>query len=331
MTHKPLASTPSTKAARKSLLHFTLFLSGNATALVHNEALSEDGIYMRVLKEAIYFAAAQLLLAACSATFVSAQTSGIPLNFGSLPSDLLFSYGFQYQATPRHGGPTNDVYLLPGSVTYNLSSRWTARVDAATLKSVDYTGQPRATGFGDMDADISFAAVKEALKNPGVTLDYQLNIPTGDSSEKLGTGEVGHRFTAGISKGRNSWKYQLSAGDLLTRKKPGYDRSNAFFTSVAVTYTFPKKDESNAVPTLKNEIDFIPAYSSDPQTPSASTPKSTAATEIYAVSTLTLPWRWNTKVNLVGRVGITPYTPKFVVMVQFQHMLRFVPCLGCPP
>jgi hypothetical protein len=285
---------------------------------------------MKISAQVIYFAVGQLLLTALAATSLLAQTSGVPLDFGSIPGDLLLAYGFQYQATPRHSMGTSDAYLLPGTVSYNLSSQWTVRVDAMTLKSVDYTGQPRATGFGDMDTDISFAALKESLVAPGLTVDYQLNLPTGDSTDKLGTGEFGYRFTAGVVKGRNSWRYQLSAGDLLGRKKPGYDYSNAVFTSVAATYTFPKKDLSNAVPTLKNEIDFIPAYSSNPQTPSPSTPKRTVPTEIYFVSTLSLPLRWNTKLTLVGRAGLTPYTPKFVVMMQFQHMIRPLPCVGCP-
>ena len=208
---------------------------------------------------------------------------------------------FSIKLRPAHSGATGDAYLLPGTVSYNLAPKWTVRVDATTLKSVDYSGQPRATGFGDMDTDISFAALKESLTAPGLTLDYQLNLPTGDSTEKLGTGQFGHRFTAGVVKGRNSWSYQLSAGDLLARKKSGYDHSNAIFTSVAATYTFPKKDLSNAVPTLKNEIDFIPAYSSDPQILSSSTPKITVPTEIYFVSTLSLPLRWDTKLTLVGQ------------------------------
>ena len=285
---------------------------------------------MKIIERALCFAAGLVLLAVLAATSAFAQTSGVPLDFGANPGDLLFAYGFQYQATPRHSGATSDAYLLPGTVSYNLAPKWTVRVDATTLKSVDYSGQPRATGFGDMDTDISFAALKESLTAPGLTLDYQLNLPTGDSTEKLGTGQFGHRFTAGVVKGRNSWSYQLSAGDLLARKKSGYDHSNAIFTSVAATYTFPKKDLSNAVPTLKNEIDFIPAYSSDPQILSSSTPKITVPTEIYFVSTLSLPLRWNTKLTLVGRAGITPYTPKFVVMMQFQHMIRPIPCVGCP-
>ena len=285
---------------------------------------------MKIIERAVCFAAGLVLLAVLAATSAFAQTSGVPLDFGANPGDLLFAYGFQYQATPRHSGATSDAYLLPGTVSYNLAPKWTVRVDATTLKSVDYSGQPRATGFGDMDTDISFAALKESLTAPGLTLDYQLNLPTGDSTEKLGTGQFGHRFTAGVVKGRNSWSYQLSAGDLLARKKSGYDHSNAIFTSVAATYTFPKKDLSNAVPTLKNEIDFIPAYSSDPQILSSSTPKITVPTEIYFVSTLSLPLRWNTKLTLVGRAGITPYTPKFVVMMQFQHMIRPIPCVGCP-
>lgn len=285
---------------------------------------------MKIIERAVCFAAGLVLLTVLAATSAFAQTSGVPLDFGANPGDLLFAYGFQYQATPRHSGATSDAYLLPGTVSYNLAPKWTVRVDATTLKSVDYSGQPRATGFGDMDTDISFAALKESLTAPGLTLDYQLNLPTGDSTEKLGTGQFGHRFTAGVVKGRNSWSYQLSAGDLLARKKSGYDHSNAIFTSVAATYTFPKKDLSNAVPTLKNEIDFIPAYSSDPQILSSSTPKITVPTEIYFVSTLSLPLRWNTKLTLVGRAGITPYTPKFVVMMQFQHMIRPIPCVGCP-
>lgn len=285
---------------------------------------------MKIIERAVCFAAGLLLLTVLVATSAFAQTSGVPLDFGANPGDLLFAYGFQYQATPRHSGATSDAYLLPGTVSYNLAPKWTVRVDATTLKSVDYSGQPRATGFGDMDTDISFAALKESLTAPGLTLDYQLNLPTGDSTEKLGTGQFGHRFTAGVVKGRNSWSYQLSAGDLLARKKSGYDHSNAIFTSIAATYTFPKKDLSNAVPTLKNEIDFIPAYSSDPQILSSSTPKITVPTEIYFVSTLSLPLRWNTKLTLVGRAGITPYTPKFVVMMQFQHMIRPIPCVGCP-
>jgi hypothetical protein len=285
---------------------------------------------VKIIERAVCFAAGLVLLTVLAATSAFAQTSGVPLDFGANPGDLLFAYGFQYQATPRHSGATSDAYLLPGTVSYNLAPKWTVRVDATTLKSVDYSGQPRATGFGDMDTDISFAALKESLTAPGLTLDYQLNLPTGDSTEKLGTGQFGHRFTAGVVKGRNSWSYQLSAGDLLARKKSGYDHSNAIFTSVAVTYTFPKKDLSNAVPTLKNEIDFIPAYSSDPQILSSSTPKITVPTEIYFVSTLSLPLRWNTKLTLVGRAGITPYTPKFVVMMQFQHMIRPIPCVGCP-
>jgi hypothetical protein len=285
---------------------------------------------VKIIERAVCFAAGLVLLTVLAATSAFAQTSGVPLDFGANPGDLLFAYGFQYQATPRHSGATSDAYLLPGTVSYNLAPKWTVRVDATTLKSVDYSGQPRATGFGDMDTDISFAALKESLTAPGLTLDYQLNLPTGDSTEKLGTGQFGHRFTAGVVKGRNSWSYQLSAGDLLARKKSGYDHSNAIFTSVAATYTFPKKDLSNAVPTLKNEIDFIPAYSSDPQILSSSTPKITVPTEIYFVSTLSLPLRWNTKLTLVGRAGITPYTPKFVVMMQFQHMIRPIPCVGCP-
>jgi hypothetical protein len=285
---------------------------------------------VKIIERALCFAAGLVLPAVLAATSAFAQTSGVPLDFGANPGDLLFAYGFQYQATPRHSGATSDAYLLPGTVSYNLAPKWTVRVDATTLKSVDYSGQPRATGFGDMDTDISFAALKESLTAPGLTLDYQLNLPTGDSTEKLGTGQFGHRFTAGVVKGRNSWSYQLSAGDLLARKKSGYDHSNAISTSVAATYTFPKKDLSNAVPTLKNEIDFIPAYSSDPQILSSSTPKITVPTEIYFVSTLSLPLRWNTKLTLVGRAGITPYTPKFVVMMQFQHMIRPIPCVGCP-
>jgi outer membrane putative beta-barrel porin/alpha-amylase len=285
---------------------------------------------VKIIERAVCFAAGLVLLTVLAATSAFAQTSGVPLDFGANPGDLLFAYGFQYQATPRHSGATSDAYLLPGTVSYNLAPKWTVRVDATTLKSVDYSGQPRATGFGDMDTDISFAALKESLTAPGLTLDYQLNLPTGDSTEKLGTGQFGHRFTAGVVKGRNSWSYQLSAGDLLARKKSGYDHSNAIFTSVAATYTFPKKDLSNAVPTFKNEIDFIPAYSSDPQIVSSSTPKITVPTEIYFVSTLSLPLRWNTKLTLVGRAGITPYTPKFVVMMQFQHMIRPIPCVGCP-
>jgi hypothetical protein len=285
---------------------------------------------VKIIEQAVCFAAGQLLLAVLAATSVFAQTSGVPLDFGANPVDLLFAYGFQYQATPRHSGATSDAYLLPGTVSYNLAPQWTVRVDATTFKSVDYSGRPRATGFGDMDTDISFAALKESLTAPGLTLDYQLNLPTGDSTDKLGTGQFGHRFTAGVVKGRNSWSYQLSAGDLLGRKKSGYDYSNAIFTSVAATYTFPKKDLSNAVPTLKNEIDFIPAYSSDPQILSSSTPKTTVPTEIYFVSTLSLPLRWNTKLTLVGRAGITPYTPKFAVMMQFQHMIRPLTCVGCP-
>jgi len=270
---------------------------------------------MKIIKQAVCFTAGQLLLSALAATSLFAQTSGVPLDFGGIPGDLLLAYGFQYQAMPRHSGATSDAYLLPGTASYNLAPQWTVRVDATTLKSVDYTGQPRATGFGDMDTDISFAALKESLTAPGLTVDYtgqpratgfgdmdtdisfaalkesltapgltvdyQVNLPTGDSTDKLGTGQFGHRFTAGVVKGRNSWTYQLSAGDLLGRKKSGYDYSNAIFTSFAATYTFPKKDLSNAVPTLKNEIDFIPAYASNPQTASTSTPKITVPTEIY--------------------------------------------------
>jgi hypothetical protein len=284
---------------------------------------------MTLIRSFIYFAATQLLLLALAATSLFGQTSSVPLDFGADPGDLLFGYGFQYQATPRRSAMTSDAYILPGTVTYNLAPRWTVRVDATTLKSVDYTGMSRATGFGDMDADISYAALRESLTAPGLTVDYQANLPTGDSTDKLGTGQFGHRFTVGVTKGRNSWKYQLSAGDLLGRKKTGYDYSNAIFTSIAATYTLPKKDLSTAVPTLKNEVDFIPAYASNPQSPSASTPKKTVPTEIYFVSTLSFPLRWNTKLNVVERIGFTPYTPKFVVMIQFQHMIRTLTCLGC--
>ena len=110
---------------------------------------------MKIIERAVCFAAGLLLLTVLVATSAFAQTSGVPLDFGANPGDLLFAYGFQYQATPRHSGATSDAYLLPGTVSYNLAPKWTVRVDATTLKSVDYSGQPRATGFGDMDTDIS--------------------------------------------------------------------------------------------------------------------------------------------------------------------------------
>lgn len=53
---------------------------------------------MRVNKLAVCFAAAQFMLGALSATSLHAQSSGVPLDFGSDPSDTLPSYGFQYQS-----------------------------------------------------------------------------------------------------------------------------------------------------------------------------------------------------------------------------------------
>ena len=67
---------------------------------------------MKIIEQAICFAAWQLLLAVLAATSVLAQTSGVPLDFGADREDLLFAYGFQYQATPRHGGATSDAYLF---------------------------------------------------------------------------------------------------------------------------------------------------------------------------------------------------------------------------
>jgi len=261
------------------------------------------------------------------------QTPGVSGNFGALPNDLLLNYGFQYKATPRASGPYSAAFLLPGSLSYNVgvhgSPLLTLRVDGTTLDSVEYPSNPRATGVGDSDIGATFIGFKEGLWAPKVTLDYQLNLPTGDATQKLGTGQYGHRFSLGLAKSHtDAWSYQAALGSLFTRKQPGYLYSNALFTSLAVTRNFTKKKSPNAegggpgFPTLKNEIDIVPPYSAVPQVDSASTPNKRSPTEIYSVSTFTVPLKWETKLSLVGRVGLTPFTPKCVLGVQLQHMFR---------
>jgi hypothetical protein len=248
---------------------------------------------------------------------VGTSLVSVPADFGRVANDIVLSYGAQYQATPRHAGPYSAAFALPGSLSYTIRPWWTARADATTLKSVDFSPGPRNTGVGDMDIGTTFVVATES-KWPGLTADYQLNIPTGSSAEKLGAGHFGHRFTLGTSKTlTQQWALQGSAGDLLVANKQltGYD--NAVFTAVSVTYSFPAKDLTSAVPTLKNEIDFIPAYASKP-------------TESYTVTTFSLPLKWQIKMNLLGRAGLTPYTPKWVAMVQFQYLFpRHHNCTGC--
>ena len=55
---------------------------------------------MKIIEQAICFAAWQLP-ACCFGNYLCfCPAGGVPLDFGVVPGDLLFAYGFQYQATP---------------------------------------------------------------------------------------------------------------------------------------------------------------------------------------------------------------------------------------
>jgi hypothetical protein len=127
----------------------------------------------------------------------------------------------------------------------------------------------------------------------------------------------------------SQWKFQASFGDLTTRKNANYFYSNAIFGATSATYTLRGVDLSNATPSFKFELDVIPPYSSTSRSPSITNPNVRVATELYTVSTVTIPLRKETKAAFSFRVGLTPYTPKFVAAVQLQHLFRVLPCVGC--
>lgn len=238
---------------------------------------------------------------------------GVQADFGSKPGDLGAIYGFQYTSLPRHTGIYSDSYTLPGNVTYEILSGWMAYIAPTTLKSVEFPSTSRATGFDDTAAGTSKLLIPEGTW-PSLTGAYQLGIPTGDSSVKLGTGSTSHQFSLGFGKSEGlSWKLAATAGDLLKETGSPQTWVNAPFFAFNGTYGFTPTARTHAAPSLKFELDYIPHYATIPS-------------EVYEVNTFaypmqTRPWQF----SVIGRAGITPYSPSWVVAVQVEREFRLGP------
>jgi hypothetical protein len=249
---------------------------------------------------------------------VGSGYTGVPVGFGAHTFDTGFVYGFQYQSLPRHAGPYSDTYTLPGSVVYSILGNWIVHLDATTLKSVEYPSASRATGFGDMALGTSKAFIKETSW-PSVSASYQLSIPTGDASLKLGTGSTSHQFSLGFGKTvLDSWKLSATAGDLLKQTGTPLAYVNAPFFAASATYGFIPKALSASAPLVKFEVDYIPHYSTVPS-------------EVYTVNTFVYPLHSiPLQLSFTGRAGLTPYSPSWVVAFQTEYEINVGPrCHHC--
>jgi hypothetical protein len=261
-----------------------------------------------------------LFLPVSLAAQIEQKPAAVPADFGRVTNDLVLSYGGQYLATPRHAGSFSSASTLPSSLSYTFRLL-TFRFDATTLKSVDFAPSPRQTGLGDSAFDTSIVVLKGSSSRPTVTADYQLNIPTGSRTLKLGAGKYSHRIKTGFGQRLSDrWSVTLSGGDLLVPNKLASGYNNAFFTAFAGAFSFPAKDRTQAVPMISSEIDFVPSYR-------VSVPPSQVPTEVYNAYTVMLPLKWQTRLSITARAGITPYTPKWGVTVQVQYLLPRRPIL----
>ena len=154
------------------------------------------------MRRSLFNRALPLLLAVTTLP-VSSQVGrgyqGVQADFGNKAGDLGAIYSFQFMSLPRHSGVYSDTYTLPGSGTYEILSGWMAHLDATTLKSVQFPSMPRETGYSDMALGTSKLLFAEGAW-PSVTGAYQLGIPTGDSSVKLGAGSTSHQFSLGFGR-----------------------------------------------------------------------------------------------------------------------------------
>jgi len=110
-----------------------------------------------------------------------------------------------------------------------------------------------------------------------------------------------------------AWKLGVTAGDLLKKSGTPQDWVNATFYAFSGTYGFTPTARTHAAPSLKFEVDYIPQYAM-------------TASEVYEVNTFVYPMQsrpW--QFSVLGRAGITPYSPAWVVAFQAERAFRLGP------
>jgi hypothetical protein len=153
---------------------------------------------------------------------------------------LELEYGFDHQwlgSGARHNDLTGGLRF---GITPNLDLTWSS---ASFLNVADGTGSH--TGFGDTWLGLRYRFLRQNKHLPALSLFYAGKIPSADSSQGLGTGEVDHSLSLLVSKDVRRFHFDFNLFELLAGRPtaPGNDHNTGF----ALATWYPLTRRLNAV------------------------------------------------------------------------------------
>jgi hypothetical protein len=163
---------------------------------------------------------------------------------GTCPGTFAFIYGFNANASPRHGGAQSEKAGF--AFNFYVTRRIFLELDNDNVISSKTEPAARVTGFGDTTFYVGADAVLEGKGHPGLTLAYGIKAPTADSSKGLGSGKVDHTLlgvftkTLGTKRPRPTY-LEFDIGDYIARRADASGFDNFPFSALVMKQWLDKK------------------------------------------------------------------------------------------
>jgi hypothetical protein len=124
---------------------------------------------------------------------------------------------------------------VPLIFDYGLTDRVELSLEPVLYTNIMPDFGARASGVGDFEATLKWAALAEETHRPAIALGAELKIPTA-KNRLIGTGQADYRGFVAISRRISAWEWHANAGYTIIGKPAGLSVSDVFDFAVAGEY-----------------------------------------------------------------------------------------------
>ena len=126
-------------------------------------------------------------------------------------------------------------FAVPLIFDYGLTDRLELSLEPVLYTNIMPDVGARASGMGDFEATLKWAALPEETHRPALAFGAELKIPTA-KNRLIGTGQADYRGFVAISRRISAWEWHANAGYTVIGKPAGLPVSDVFDYAVAGEY-----------------------------------------------------------------------------------------------